>query len=342
MIVTPRRLSGDVLRSGFSHTHYAKCDLYHNLSATACRHVSVHHFLTIMLQCHVVCSHCFDIRSTHHWELWCEPQWANMPKASRIDHQLVGISLFTKFQANYRPNALSSGVSHCLPAKKSTGLHPHSICFDRVYLRRTRWLRRRYKCPGFFDVFAVLTLAHFWHFGFRFPFAFALRLRLFVPRISSFVSVLSTLSTFTFEVREFLRILLAVAFARVVFSAFVATFLTLAELPFSFPFPGEDIDFHRIIVVSVHTCCRLEDASAPQVTLCCHKQSVKVSQLTHGFSVFEMMHAFFTWWGTRSVPFALSYRRTSSRISFRRSSSSSILVPNLQIIICTSNPVLPS
>ena len=42
----------------------------------------------------------------------------------------------------------------------------------------------------------------------------------------------------------------------------------------------------------------------------------------------ETMHGFFTWSGTGSVPFASSYR-LSSRNSFRRSSTSSILEPNL-------------
>ena len=48
-----------------------------------------------------------------------------------------------------------------------------------------------------------------------------------------------------------------------------------------------------------------------------------------GSSVFEIMHAFFACSGTGSVPFASSYRLTSSRNSFRRSSTSSILAPNL-------------
>ena len=52
--------------------------------------------------------------------------------------------------------------------------------------------------------------------------------------------------------------------------------------------------------------------------------------------MFEMMHAFFTWSGTGSVPFASSYRLTSSRNSFRRSSTSSILEPNLYVMICTN------
>ena len=73
--------------------------------------------------------------------------------------------------------------------------------------------------------------------------------------------------------------------ARMVVSAFLATFLALAEFSLPLPFPGEDIDFHRIIV-SVHTLCRLEDASAPQEILCCHTQigrSVHQAQLSVSF-----------------------------------------------------------
>ena len=52
--------------------------------------------------------------------------------------------------------------------------------------------------------------------------------------------------------------------------------------------------------------------------------------------MFEIMHAFVTWSGTGSVPFASSYRLTSSRNSFRRSSTSSILEPNLYVMNCTN------
>ena len=113
--------------------------------------------------------------------------------------------------------------------------------------------------------------------------------------------------------------------------AFLATFLALAN--FSFPihsFPGQSVDFHQIIFVCVRVCSRLVDASALQVIFCRHAQTIEDSQLFHVQvnSVFEVMHAFFTWSGRRSVPFASSYRLTSSRNSFRRSSSSSILEPN--------------
>ena len=51
------------------------------------------------------------------------------------------------------------------------------------------------------------------------------------------------------------------------------------RIVFPLPFPGEDVDFHRIIVVSVHACCSLEDASVPQVIFRCHTQSVKFPSL---------------------------------------------------------------
>ena len=54
------------------------------------------------------------------------------------------------------------------------------------------------------------------------------------------------------------------------------------------------------------------------------------------------MHSFFTWSGTGSVPLASPYRLTSSRNLFRRSSTPSILEPNLCVTICTNSPVLPS
>ena len=50
----------------------------------------------------------------------------------------------------------------------------------------------------------------------------------------------------------------------------------------------------------------------------------------------------FSWSEKGSVPFVSSYRLTNSRNSFRRSSTSSILEPNLYVTICTNNPVLPS
>ena len=44
----------------------------------------------------------------------------------------------------------------------------------------------------------------------------------------------------------------------------------------------------------------------------------------------------------RSVPFASSYRLTSSTNSIRRSPTSSILEPHFHVMICTTGPVLPS
>ena len=57
------------------------------------RHMSVNHFLSIVLQCHVVRCHCLDICRTHHRELRCKPGRTDMSKTSRIDHQLVLLGL---------------------------------------------------------------------------------------------------------------------------------------------------------------------------------------------------------------------------------------------------------
>ena len=63
-------------------------------SSTAVRHhVSVHNFLSVVLQCNVVRCHSFDVCRTHQWKLRCKPRWADMSKTSRIDHQLVLLSL---------------------------------------------------------------------------------------------------------------------------------------------------------------------------------------------------------------------------------------------------------
>ena len=77
----------------FAHAHHVKCDLDQNSSTAVRRHMSVNHFLSVMLQCHVVRRHCLNARGTHHWELRCEPEWTDMSKTSRIDRQLVLLSL---------------------------------------------------------------------------------------------------------------------------------------------------------------------------------------------------------------------------------------------------------
>ena len=93
MIVTPRRFSADSAQERFAHVHHVKCDLDQDSSTAVRRHVSVHHFLSVLLQCLVVRCHSFDVCRTHHWKLRCIPGWADRSKTSGIDHQLVLLSL---------------------------------------------------------------------------------------------------------------------------------------------------------------------------------------------------------------------------------------------------------
>ena len=77
----------------FAHAHHVKCDLDQNSSTTVRRHMSANHFLSVVLQCHVVCCHCLNVCRTHHWKLRSKPGWADMSKTSRIDHQLMLLNL---------------------------------------------------------------------------------------------------------------------------------------------------------------------------------------------------------------------------------------------------------
>ena len=113
----------------FAHLHHAKCDLDQN-SSTAVRHnVYVNHFLSVALQCHVVRCHSIDVCRTHNWKLRCKPGWADMSKSSRIDHQLVLLSLPIRliFPLHRVPTFLA-----VLQRK-----YPKSLIFasNRVYLR---------------------------------------------------------------------------------------------------------------------------------------------------------------------------------------------------------------
>ena len=44
----------------FAHGHHVKCDLVQNSSTAVRRHMSVNHFLFVVLQCHVVRCHCLN------------------------------------------------------------------------------------------------------------------------------------------------------------------------------------------------------------------------------------------------------------------------------------------
>ena len=80
----------------FAHVHHVKCDLDQNSSTAVRHHVSVNHFLSVVLQCHVVRCHSFNVCKTHHWKLRCKQGWADMSKTSRIDHQLVFLNLVAR------------------------------------------------------------------------------------------------------------------------------------------------------------------------------------------------------------------------------------------------------
>ena len=76
----------------FAHVHHVKRDLDQDSFSTVRHHVPIHNFLSVVLQCHVVCCHSFNVSRTYHWKLRCKPGWADMSKTSRIDHQLVLLS----------------------------------------------------------------------------------------------------------------------------------------------------------------------------------------------------------------------------------------------------------
>ena len=173
-----------------------------------------------------------------------------MSETSRIDHELEFLSLAIRLS--------------CPAHRVSTFLvvfqreYPESFIGAsdfpaRVHLRQTLRLCRRVWCPSFFNLFTAVAFADVCHFGFRLAgaFAFALRLgRLLVPTVSSFVSVLSAISTLTLEARV-LCCRFTVSFASVAFFSFLATLLALAGFSFAFPFLGGGIDFHRVVFVGV-------------------------------------------------------------------------------------------
>ena len=104
----------------FAHVHHVKCDLDRNSSSTVRHHVPVHHYLSVVLQCHVVRCHIVDVCRTHHWKFRCKPRRADMSKTSRIDHQVVLLSFPLLSRIGDKtdlPNSQCTDVSCCLPAK---------------------------------------------------------------------------------------------------------------------------------------------------------------------------------------------------------------------------------
>ena len=106
----------------FAHVHHVTCDLDQD-SSTAVRHrVSVNHFLSVVLQCHVVRCHSFNVCRTHHWKLRCDPGWADRSKTSRIDHQLVLLSLVA-IGLIFPIHPVPTFLACCLPARISRVPH---------------------------------------------------------------------------------------------------------------------------------------------------------------------------------------------------------------------------
>ena len=151
----------------FAHVHHVTCDLDQD-SSTAVRHrVSVNHFLSVVLQCHVVRCHSFNVCRTHHWKLRCDPGWADRSKTSRIDHQLVLLSLVA-IGLIFPIHPVPTFLACCLPARISRV--PHL----RV---QSCSLETEFDCGA--DVFGVqvsstclllsLSLISVCHFGFRLP-----------------------------------------------------------------------------------------------------------------------------------------------------------------------------
>ena len=107
----------------FAHVHHVKCDLDQHSFSTVRHHVSVNHFLSKMLKRHVVRCHSFDVYRTHHWKLRCKPGWTDMSKTSRIDHQLVLLSLVPRliFPIHSVPRFLLSSNENI---QSSSSAHP--------------------------------------------------------------------------------------------------------------------------------------------------------------------------------------------------------------------------
>ena len=164
--------------------------------------MSVNLFLSVVLQCHVVC--CLNVYGTHLWKLRSKPGWADMSKTSRIDHQLMLLSL---------------AIGLIFPVHRVLTFlavfqweYPESlICTsNRVHLRQTGLRCRRVWCPSFFGFFDCCHLH--WFLSQWISTSWAL---VFVPTISSFVSVHSAVSTLTLE-------------SRVLYCRFSATFVWVA------------------------------------------------------------------------------------------------------------------
>ena len=168
------------------------------------------------------------------------------------------------------PSSPCAKVSCCLPARISRVPHlriqPRSLEINLAAVQT--WLESKFH--------RLVYCCHFhwflslWNSTYPSALAVALRFgRLLVATVSSFVSVLSAVSTLTLEARV-LCCRFTVTFAWVALFSFLATLLALAGFSFASPFPGDGIDFHRIFIVCVSGWGRPQDASAPQEILSRH------------------------------------------------------------------------
>ena len=104
----------------FAHVHHVKCDLDQDSFSTVRHHVPVHHFLSVVLQCHIVRCHSFNVCTIHHWKLRCKPGWADMSKNTQNRSSTRAPQFSTPTDL---PTSPCTDVSCCLPAKISRVPH---------------------------------------------------------------------------------------------------------------------------------------------------------------------------------------------------------------------------
>ena len=126
MIVTPRRFCAEVFRRGLRAFHHVKCDLVQNSSTAVRHHVSVNHFLSVVLQRHVVRCHSFNVCRTHHGKLRCKPGRARHVQNIQ-NRSSTRAPQFSTSQSDWDetdlPNSPCTDVSSCLPARISRVPH---------------------------------------------------------------------------------------------------------------------------------------------------------------------------------------------------------------------------
>ena len=93
-----------------AHSHRVKCGLDQNSFSTVRHHVSENYFLSIMLQCHVVCCHCLNMCRTHHG-------------ANRNIQNRSSTRLHQSCNRTDLPSSPCVDVSCCLPARISRVRH---------------------------------------------------------------------------------------------------------------------------------------------------------------------------------------------------------------------------